>query len=370
MQFYDPRYSYSGMWPVYPQRPSPRGFARMPATASISGDSPGELRLQAEQLKNLGNEYRKNKMYAKALDAYQQAIQTDSRYTDAYFNMGQLHALVGNMPKAIQALTQLLFITPNDHDARVVLGEYYEKAGNTQEAKKRYMEVLQAKPDFDPASRRLDYLLYLDQKRFYPETAQTLMDTQYREIIHKARSLLKQFYTLHHPNPIVLKLSQEIPIAFEDTQMLGETANIAEYDNRKGLIRVHPQMMFSTPNIVAAYLVHELVHAVDQNDSTSIIEEQDGYRALARFWSIYKGPETDPNLDRAVELYQRSPDALDQEVRRIYTIRDATIPERSAGHGLPATSAMAIASQEFESKLAVANLQRLKQALALKASQK
>ncbi len=329
----------------------------MPGALPMAFGYPGTLSLQAQQVeaehfKNMGNEFRRLRMYDKAVDAYENAIQVNPRYTDAFFNYAQLMVLVGNVPKGIELMTRLLYINPNDHDARGILGEYYEKIGHYTEAKRRYMEILSIKPDFDPARRRLEFLLFQDQRRFFPETADQLLKTRYRETIHKARELLKTFYTVHHPNPILLKLSQEIPIVFEETQSVGESANIAEWDARRQVIRVQPAMLFSTHNVVGAYLAHELIHALDGDSRTSVWEEQDGYKELAKFWRLFQGAENDPNLDRALELYNQGRSVLEQEVRRVYTIRDPYMPERSPGHGLPSKSPWMNAYLQYEQKAA------------------
>jgi hypothetical protein len=229
-----------------------------------------------------------------------------------------------------------------------MLGEFYEKLGDTQSAKHCYMTILHAKPDFDPARRNLHYLLYLDQQRFYPDTIRPLIATQNREVIHKARELLNQYFTVHHPNPVLRQLATHMPIVFEQTQVVGDTANLAEYDPRRHVVRLQPKMLFSTANVVAAYLVHELIHALDGSYQTSILEEQDGYRELARFWRVYQGAENDPTLDRALELYGISADRLDQEIRRVYTILRPDIAERSPGHGLPPDTVIGRAYAQIE----------------------
>lgn len=350
---------------VYTRPPGSR-YPAAQATEVRKPANPQALlqKIEAEQFKNLGNEYRKAKLYNQAVSAYQSAIRVNPLYTDAYFNLAQLFAMMGQVPQGIKTLNALLTVDSNDHDARVLLGEYWERMGNTQEAKRRYMEVVEAKPDFDPARRRLNYLLYLDQHRFYPETAQALLKTRYKEVLHHARELLKQYFLIHHPNPVLQKLSQDILIVFEETQKTDESANIAEYDAYKKLIRVQPQMLFSTPNVVAAYLAHELVHALDEDPYSSILEEQDAYQALARFWGIYQGSDNDPNLDRAAALYQQSTDRLNQEVRRVYSIEDSAIPEKSPGHGLPANNLLSQQAQSYDRQFEQVRQERLKRLLA------
>lgn len=327
-------------WPP-PRLADGRLMYGYPGTQSISAENPMMRRSHAEAAKTMGNDLRRQGRYTEALQAYCEAIAHDSAYTDAYFNLAQLQDKLGQTPAAASNLVTLLTVNPNDHDARVLLGDLQEKLGQPQEAKRRYMEVLSVQPNFDPAKRRLEYLLFLDQRRYFPDTAQELLKTQYREVIFKARELIRQFYAQMAPNPRLARLAQTLPIVFDTTQAQGDRDNVAEYDQLRGQIRIQPQMLFSTPNIVGAYLVHELVHAADGDSLTSITEEQDAYRALAQFWQRFKNAELDPNLDRALSLYTQNADLLDQEVRRVYSIQSPGIAEKSPGHGLPLSSGLA-----------------------------
>jgi hypothetical protein len=71
---------------------------------------------------------------------------------------------------------------------------------------------------------------------------------------------------------------------------------MAEYDHEampnpeagtQGLIRIKPELAFASPNVLGAYLIHELVHASDGDAISSIREEQDAYRYKPSFgWPI------------------------------------------------------------------------------------
>lgn len=348
----------------YPSVPTPSAYARWtPAAQTLQTPPTADAvtrRVQAEQYKNTGNEFRKLRLFPQAEKAYGDAIKTLPTYTDAYYNYAQLMSLWNRMPEAIRLMNQLLAIDPKDHDARVQLGQFLEKAGNRQGAKREYLQVLRSQPDFDPAKRRLNYLLYLDQKSAFPDTSDALFYAQRREIIHKARSLLKIFYTSYMPNPAMLKRSQSIPIVFDQTQSVDDTPNIAEYDAQRDIIRIDPQMMFSECNVVGAYLAHELVHALDRDRLSSLQEEVDGYAQLAEFWHLFKGAENDPNLDRALSLHMQSKEKLAQEVRRVYSIRNPQMPEKSPGHGLPPPNADVRDSQAAIQKVDQATLERFR----------
>jgi tetratricopeptide (TPR) repeat protein len=321
--------------PLYfvPSVYSSRAQAYLPAFTPLS-TAPFTL-MQAENLKNVGNELRRAKRYLESEKAYQQALQLKPDYTDAWYNLAQLHGLQHDYTKAIPALQQLLRFTPEDHEARVLLGQYLELAGFPREAKTQYIDVVNRKPDFDPARRRLQYMMFLDQYQFDSQMGNALWKSQEVGITYQAKELLKHFFETEDPNPELALLSQKIKFVFESTSMLSDTASVAEYDAKQNVIRFQPQLLFTTPNVLAAYAIHEMVHARDGDDQTSITEEQDAYRKLARFWISRHSAENDPNLDKALSLYQQGAGSLDAEVRRVYRVQMPDITETSPGHGQP-----------------------------------
>lgn len=324
----------------YPSSPYYQTGQVYPATQTVDSPNSSALlkKMQARHFKEMGNELLRLHLMPQAVNAYENAILSDPSYTDAYFNLSQTFKMAGDIPKAAWWMTNLLFINPSDHDSRVLLGELYERMNLRPWAKRMYMQVLNAQPNFDPAKRNLNFLLYQDQMRTHPETGMELYKTTEKELVFKARSLIKQYHLLTQAPEERKKLVDTVPIVFEPTQVMDNTENIAEYDHAKGVIRIQPKMLFSSPNVVAAYLAHELIHAQDQDGETSIQEEQDGYRELVLFWQRFKNAEAEPNLDRALKLFEENPSQLDEEVKRLYTMRNPLIAEKSPGHGLPLKS--------------------------------
>ena len=358
-----PTFIPSMLWPPMLWPRTALKYGQYSPLASPASQAPNLNEIQAEHFKEVGNELLRLHLYPQALQAYNNALTVKPNYTDAWFNIAQTWRIVGNFPLAIQALTQLLVIDSNDHDARVGLGELYEKLGATQIAKRLYIQVLGAKPNFDPAKRNLLHLLYQDQRYIDPGTAHELYNTQKKEVIFKARSLLAQYYTKINPDLEKHKLSQTIPIVFEPTQVVENSENTAEYDHTQKAIRLQPRMVFSSPNVIGAYMAHELVHASDNDNKTSIMEEQDGYRELAKFWLTFKQTEEVPNLDRAVTMFQESPAKLDHEVRLLYTMRNPLIPEKSPGHGMPKNAPAELSGESVKQKYETFIREQLKKRL-------
>jgi hypothetical protein len=161
-------------------------------------------------------------------------------------------------------------------------------------------------------------------------------------------------------------LQKGVEIQFVATEERKLNSNMAEYDHTvgsQGLIRVRPELAYASPNVLAAYLTHELVHAMDGDAISSIMEEQDAYRLQARFWLAHKTGVNDTNLDLSASLYQQGIDLLDQEVRRSYS-DDELLPEKSPGHGLPKTpEALLEYNKEKRDKLKSYQMNRIKSLL-------
>ena len=114
--------------------------------------------------------------------------------------------------------------------------------------------------------------------------------------------------------------------------VLANTINIAQYENHKKAITISNSYIYAAPQVIAAYLSHESVHAHDNDSYTSIREEQDAYQVAAKFWMKNAGGIKDPEMDYAVSLYQQSPSKLNDRVAEIYKLRDPGIAETSPNH--------------------------------------
>lgn len=293
--------------------------------------------LQAQKHKDQGNRHYALQQYDLAAGEYRQAIDIWPGYTDAYYNLGKVYHLLGQDDDAINAFQHLVALTPDDHEARTFLAERYSDRSDFRGALREYRTILDQEPSFDPAFRNYQYAYVQQLATSKPEAAQRLYSRYSEANLHQAKGLAKEYFELTR-QPILAKLSAEIPYQFAPTQSVQGNPNLAEYDYYfappQGLIRLSPELAFAHPNVLAAYMVHELIHANDRDPLTSITEEQDGYWEQARFWSMYKGDVLEPNLDLAVRLGRESKARLDRKVWEVYSQR-GTLPDTSPGHGMP-----------------------------------
>ena len=297
--------------------------------------------LQAEQHKDRGNDLYLLSHYEQAIAEYLQAIYSSPSYTDPYYNLGKIYIQLGDHPRAIEALRRLLVIAPDDYEARTMLAGELSSNEQPQQAIEQYQVVLQQQPHYDTARRKVRYLQGQLAYKQQPIAAQEAYTQQATHTLKASKQLLQQYYEARE-NHVALQLLDELDFQFAATQSKDESSNLAEFDytyrsdrqgQHHGLIRLRPELAYADPIVVSSYLIHEMVHAQDQDAISSIMEEQDAYREQTRFWKEHRGPLRDSNLDLALEYYHISIDKLDQEVRRNYQ-GDHLLPEKSPGHGL------------------------------------
>ena len=138
--------------------------------------------------------------------------------------------------------------------------------------------------------------------------------------------------TVQYMTPQFMQGLEDVVIEFGKTASMGGTTNIAQYENYKSKITVSDTYTYAAPQVIAAYLAHESVHAHDKDPYTSVREEQDAYQVATKFWIQNSNGVSDPEMDYAAELYQQSPATLNSRVAEIYKLRDPNIAETSPNH--------------------------------------
>ena len=283
----------------------------------------------AELLKKAGNNCATNNQYREAIRLYKRSIEISPDYVDVYFNLAKAYRNIGEVQNAIDSYKVLLEHTPSDVEALTNLGECYRDNKELNEAKNCYKKPCEIDPKFDLASRNIKEIENL-------KLAQTNPQEAYKQKMEYADSNLKKALELvvaYAPQDLVQMLGG-IKFVFGSTEMLGGQANIAQYENDKSRIVVTENYIWAAPEVIAAYLVNEAVHAKDKDPYTSITEEQDAYRASVIFWLARNNGIKDPEMDYAASLYLISPEKLNEKVEEVYTSRDKSIPKYSPHHGI------------------------------------
>jgi Tfp pilus assembly protein PilF len=286
---------------------------------------------RAEFLKQTGNEHLKNNQYKKAISYYKRAIELKPDYADAYFNIAKAYTASGNVTNSIEAYKELLQISPNDVEALANVGEQLKETNQANEATKYYLKALDIDPRYDLASRSIKEIKYKTLAKTNPKAAEVLLNKQADENMQKALNIVMA----NAPEYLTDNL-KNINFRFNKTSEMGGHANIAQYENDKKTITVTNNYIWAAPEIIAAYLVHEAVHAKDHDPYTSIQEEQDAYRESVVFWLANNNGVKDPEMDYAASLYLIDPAKLDAKVKEVYSTRDGSIPQYSPNHGLSA----------------------------------
>ncbi len=295
--------------------------------------------------KEQGNEYLKFNDFDKAIECYNKAISYSSDYANAYFNLGKAYKLKKNYPASIIALEKAKKISKTDTEIIIVLGEAYKQNGQYAQAIKNFEEALLLDKTSDYAKRNLEETKNIQYSIFNPKLAMEQKKAQAQKNLNDAISIAKNYL----PNGYMKDLA-DVCVVFDTTNEMGGRSNIAQYEHGKRKITVTGDYIWANPRIVGAYLVHEFVHAKDNDPYTSITEEQDAYEAAAKFWlakhpTDTQPPVKDPEMDYVGELYTASPQQLKDRVAEIYKLRDPDISLTSPNHP-PRTKAAAASMLE------------------------
>lgn len=246
---------------------------------------------------------------------------------EAFLGLGRAYKYKKDFNNAETNFKIYLEQQPDDVEIIVQLGEVLKEKGEYYEACNQFEKALKINPNDDWARRQLlstsNDILFIyspysglyENKRYAQQNMQNAIDL--------AIKALPKNYT----NDM-----QDVKAGFDYTSELGGRSNIAQYEHNKRKITVTSDYIYASPNLVASYLIHEFVHAKDNDPYTSICEEQDAYRAQAEFWIYNSNNVKDPEMDYVASLYKQSAKTLDARVEEIYKLRDPGINKTSPNH--------------------------------------
>ena len=83
--------------------------------------------------------------------AYDKAIELDSKYAEAYYGKGQLYTQEGENDKAIQSYDKAIQLKPNYAEAYFGKGHIFNYNGETDQAIQAYDKAIELKPDYAEA---------------------------------------------------------------------------------------------------------------------------------------------------------------------------------------------------------------------------
>lgn len=284
---------------------------------------------QAVVYKNLGNDFVNNNDYKSAIESYKKSISLDNTYADAYYNLAKAYYHTEKFEQAKITYENLVKLIPDNVEYRANLASCYLKTGDIKNARIQVEKALLLDKNYDPVHRILKEIELENMRRFSDKLAQTKIYAQEKENIANALKLVKTYY----PKEVIDKVA-DVRVMFDTTEKMQGYSNIAQYENYNNRIVISNEYLWAAPEVVAAYLVHEIIHASDRDAYTSIKEEQDAYEESVKYWGKFNNGVKDPELDYAYDLYKQEPSLLAQRVRQIYKSRDNQIAEFSPNHGI------------------------------------
>ncbi|MCS5589627.1 MAG: tetratricopeptide repeat protein [Candidatus Thioglobus sp.] len=103
----------------------------------------------------LGSALQATEKFIEAVDCYNQAIQINPDYVDAYGNRGNALKELGRLDEAIKSYNKVIQLNPNYAEAYGNRGNALNELGQSDEAIKNYKKAIQLKPDYVDAYNNL-----------------------------------------------------------------------------------------------------------------------------------------------------------------------------------------------------------------------
>lgn len=220
---------------------------------------------KAQEFKEKGNDYLKYNELDNAIDCYKKAITISPEYADAYFNLGKTYIFKKDYSNAIKSLEKASNLSPKDTEIITTLGESYKNNGQYSKAINIFEKALRLDPYSDYTKRNLSETKNLELAVFNLEQAKKEKEEQAKKNLNEAVNIAKQQFSKEFTNNL-----SDITISFDQTDTMGGRSNIAQYEHAKRKITVTEDFVWANPNLVSAYLVHEFIHAKDNDAYTSI----------------------------------------------------------------------------------------------------
>lgn len=287
----------------------------------------------AEKINEAADNYSRNGMDAEAENYYKQAINTRQEFVPPYYGLAKVYKNSDRTRQAIETYENLLKFHPEELEAQTLMGLCYKNIGDLEKARETFQNVCDKDPKYDYAQRSLKATENAILSKSNPELAEKIKTEQSQETLNKALELVAK----NTPKSILDKV-KDVNYSFNKTDSLAGHPNIAQYEHSKRNIVITDEYRWAAPEIVAAYIEHENIHASDNDGYTSIHEEQDAYDSSIEFWGKNSNGVKDPELDYATTLYKQNPLKLRSKVAEVYRTRDSSIPEYSPNHKPPNAS--------------------------------
>lgn len=294
---------------------------------NIQGKRPAFRAVDVSDIMAKGDNALNENKASEALKFYSDALKQNPNEVVLYRKLGKTYHQLKDYSSAESHFSKYLEANPNETEVWIDLGETQRMSGYYDKAISSFKKAAELEPNNDLANRSILQAKNDKLAVFSPERAQKEKQEYAQKNLNAALQM-----TVNYMTPAYMQELGGVVIEFGKTASMGGTANIAQYENYKSKITVSDTYTYAAPQVIAAYLTHESVHAHDKDPYTSVREEQDAYEIATKFWIKHSKGVQDPEMDYAAELYQQSPLTLASRVEEIYELRDPSIAKTSPNH--------------------------------------
>ena len=182
------------------------------ATCNIAG---AEVSNEAKMYYNQGVDLYKVGQFEQSARAFQRAINVDSNYIDAYYNLGIVLQLMNDKAGALNVFKQIIVRKPTDYEAVYNAADLSVKLGQTENAKK-YLSIIPQNSPVAPRAQQLALSMNTDLSTIQKEAAE-----QKEALKHKIPQTVGAYNEILSPTGITSDKDGNVYIAsFGDNSIL------------------------------------------------------------------------------------------------------------------------------------------------------
>ena len=234
------------------------------------------------------------KNYQSAIINFQNAINADPTFVDAYFNLASLYNYLNQKEKAISTYAKLLKINPNDYDATYEISKCYFDIGSYSVALKYLSQIPSTYDNFVKVQslsiKTKDKIKTREEQKL--RVQQTVSNPENKSILFKftsptgiASDSKGNIYVANYTNDFISKITpQKAHLAFAKNSLINSPVGIAidKFDNlyvanyeTNNILKITPtaQVSIFMQNIKKPYYLYikdDILYISEQTTNTVI----------------------------------------------------------------------------------------------------
>lgn len=213
---------------------------------------------EAQMQYNKGLDYYNSGQLQESVKCFQQAIELNPNYIDAYYNLGSIMEYLNNNNAALEAFKQIILRKPDDYEAVLKAAEISKRLGQLDKSK-MYLTLIPTDTVIGQRAAQLNKAI-IEQEKMLQEQTQNAIDltqNSFNEAVNQLQNTVEQFTT-----PVQETVSAVQEEVVEQKSLISNTDG--KYDNITSPTGI---VTDSKGNLYVANFADNIVYKIDPSNN-------------------------------------------------------------------------------------------------------